>query len=484
MWSETQASVLKTPQQTSYVGGDLSVRVPVRTYSLVNIDPPRFAAGCGGIDAHFGSFSFISADAFKDLLRKIAQAAPGYFLHLAINSMCNPCSQLLSWFQDLMAKLNNTTINSCSVAKGLVNDLVKSTFDSSSAIHQAAQKEGTTSVFSGASNDWFSGMKDSFDRLITILDTPPQSQAQSIEQQEAKRKIGAYNVLVYAGANAALDARIDRTVYGGNTANASRAFYELMMATFGTDVVDPTSVAVGNSNLPSGSKTQVRGGLSVNNIRNGPSSESSDPLWPTCVTFQDGDDLTCTNVSYSDKWSTAINDRGVFPGARALEHRDLFGNTDEKDYEIKANSILGLMRDGGSLNNNARYRAFLGLMPPGAHYALMEVKHNHWALASVGRTLEDIMIDAITIALTSDMLRHYSQMFTASNKKGVSNLSKGDADLPAPTQWMTGNQARLQAELAELQSKQTDNMQRMQAILSISQSIRSTTMRQAHAGVR
>jgi conjugative transfer pilus assembly protein TraH len=40
--------------------------------SLWHFVPPSFDAGCGGIDLFAGSFSFISAEQFQNLLRAIA----------------------------------------------------------------------------------------------------------------------------------------------------------------------------------------------------------------------------------------------------------------------------------------------------------------------------------------------------------------------------------------------------------------------------
>ena len=56
-------------------GGSVNARNRIMNESLWHFVPPSFDAGCGGIDLFAGSFSFISAEQFQNLLRAIAANA-------------------------------------------------------------------------------------------------------------------------------------------------------------------------------------------------------------------------------------------------------------------------------------------------------------------------------------------------------------------------------------------------------------------------
>jgi conjugative transfer pilus assembly protein TraH len=55
-----------------YSGGSYRARVPIVKHNLVDFAPPRFSAGCNGIDMFMGSFSHINTDQFI----KFAKAIP------------------------------------------------------------------------------------------------------------------------------------------------------------------------------------------------------------------------------------------------------------------------------------------------------------------------------------------------------------------------------------------------------------------------
>lgn len=57
-------------------------RAPVNAYQVVNLTPPTLRAGCGGIDAYGGSFTFINEEQFRQMLRQIGANALGYAFKL------------------------------------------------------------------------------------------------------------------------------------------------------------------------------------------------------------------------------------------------------------------------------------------------------------------------------------------------------------------------------------------------------------------
>jgi conjugative transfer pilus assembly protein TraH len=94
----------------------------VRT-DLFNFVPPSINAGCGGIDMFMGSFSFIDADHFVNLMQAIATNAAGYAFKLALETMCPTCGQAITSLQRAMQALNSTAGDSCRIAETAVNTL-------------------------------------------------------------------------------------------------------------------------------------------------------------------------------------------------------------------------------------------------------------------------------------------------------------------------------------------------------------------------
>ncbi|MFO1432779.1 MAG: conjugal transfer protein TraH [Candidatus Competibacteraceae bacterium] len=89
--------------------------------NLVSIVPPAWRSGCGGIDLFAGSFSYISADEFIQLLRSVAANASGYAFELALNAMCPSCQQEIARLSNVVRELNQMLGNSCQMAKTLVD---------------------------------------------------------------------------------------------------------------------------------------------------------------------------------------------------------------------------------------------------------------------------------------------------------------------------------------------------------------------------
>jgi len=89
-----------------YTGGSLYLRSPVTSYNLASFSAPTFRAGCGGIDIHAGSFSFINVDRFTALLKNIANNALGYAFMIAIQSISPDIADLLKTLQNTAQNAN------------------------------------------------------------------------------------------------------------------------------------------------------------------------------------------------------------------------------------------------------------------------------------------------------------------------------------------------------------------------------------------
>ena len=101
MWTSTAPEMGAVNNNYGGTLGGISMRSPVRSFNILAYDPPRFSAGCGGIDAYFGSFSMISADNMRNIIRSIMSNATGYALKIALDNMCSSCQNIMSGLQDI-----------------------------------------------------------------------------------------------------------------------------------------------------------------------------------------------------------------------------------------------------------------------------------------------------------------------------------------------------------------------------------------------
>lgn len=110
----------------TYTGGSLMMRSPNKVYQLAAVQFPSAKAGCGGIDVFGGSFSHISADEFKNMLRNITAALPGIAFQLALEAVSPLLGGLTKWAKGLETWINNARMNSCETAKALVSTAAES----------------------------------------------------------------------------------------------------------------------------------------------------------------------------------------------------------------------------------------------------------------------------------------------------------------------------------------------------------------------
>jgi len=104
-----------------FTGGSLYMRAPVTSYQLGSLAAPTFRAGCGGIDLHAGSFSFINTAQFTALLRNIANNALGYAFMIAVQTISPDLADLMKSLQNAAQSANSLlNMNSCRAAEALI----------------------------------------------------------------------------------------------------------------------------------------------------------------------------------------------------------------------------------------------------------------------------------------------------------------------------------------------------------------------------
>ncbi|MDR2526533.1 MAG: conjugal transfer protein TraH [Rickettsiales bacterium] len=104
-----------------YTGGSIRARVPVLNVNPINIQPPKLSGGCGGIDMFTGSFSHINTDQFIASLKAIGSNSVGYAFQLALDTLSPKIKSIVDGIQNTIDMINNININSCEMAKTLVN---------------------------------------------------------------------------------------------------------------------------------------------------------------------------------------------------------------------------------------------------------------------------------------------------------------------------------------------------------------------------
>lgn len=398
MWSSTQPQTGSTGTMKYIYGGDLAVRVPIKTYSLAHIDPPRISAGCSGIDMHLGSFSFISIDAFKDMLRKIAQAAPGYFLHLAIKTMCNQCSDLLTWLQDLMAKLNAGQMNSCAVAKQLSTAVFDSMFPGEG--DKTSAKTGSDGVnnaaaatASGAVSGWFSGIYQQINMFGSAWD------GQYKKNRTEALKSNLSNKMAQGFVVNNIDASFSVGVFGSIS-----SLFDFAQNVFGTTIfAPPPDKSQGPPENPSaGLEPEQRkaGHLGIKEIYSGPDGVTNQVF--SCVSaFDPSDMLSCLALNSEKAWSDVPDIFGDFKGTKTWAHKVLFGTADVTDTSMNS-GLLSILQAGTTAQAfTPTQRSFLAAAPAGTLSILLEVQGDQGSLRALGIRLRDYIAQkaAVEVAL-------------------------------------------------------------------------------------
>jgi conjugative transfer pilus assembly protein TraH len=137
-----EPNIYQSQRRLGIDAGYLRLRAPVNTFNVVNFSPPRFDVGCGGLDLYGGSFSFINAEQFRQLLRQIGANALGYAFKLALSSICADCEAQLTQLMNDIAEKTQMQVDSCKWAQGLVEDSAKALgfkFEQEHSMEEAAQ---------------------------------------------------------------------------------------------------------------------------------------------------------------------------------------------------------------------------------------------------------------------------------------------------------------------------------------------------------
>jgi conjugative transfer pilus assembly protein TraH len=122
-----------------FSGGSFSARWKQSNDFIASFDAPKLKFGCGGIDAFMGGFSFLNAEYLVQKLQRIMQAAPAMAFDMALNVLCEPCSNIMKSMEALSNYLNQLQLDDCRAGK-VVAAQVLSQFSDNSKIKAEADK--------------------------------------------------------------------------------------------------------------------------------------------------------------------------------------------------------------------------------------------------------------------------------------------------------------------------------------------------------
>lgn len=136
--------------------GSLYARGAVRQYQLIQLDLPSYRAGCGGIDLHLGSLSFLSEQKLIDLGKAVMSNTGAYAVDVLLASTVPELKDVRDYLQQLQQMANQASLNSCQMAQNLVGGVYPKTAESQQKIckDQATMgKEGLVSDYVKARNE-------------------------------------------------------------------------------------------------------------------------------------------------------------------------------------------------------------------------------------------------------------------------------------------------------------------------------------------
>ncbi|ENE7448139.1 conjugal transfer protein TraH, partial [Escherichia coli] len=123
----TQAGVWQGQAAGYAYGGSLYARSQVKNIQLISMTLPDINAGCGGIDAYLGSFSFINGEQLQRFVKQIMSNAMGYFFDLALQTTVPEIKTAKDFLQKMANDINSMNLSSCQVAQGIVGGLFPQT---------------------------------------------------------------------------------------------------------------------------------------------------------------------------------------------------------------------------------------------------------------------------------------------------------------------------------------------------------------------
>tara|TARA_A100000171_G_scaffold44124_1_gene46668 strand:+ start:2867 stop:4117 length:1251 start_codon:yes stop_codon:yes gene_type:complete len=166
-----------------YTGGGFVMRQRNQTYQPIQVSLPHIGAGCNGIDAYFGGFSFMKGSQLVKMLKSMASQAPTYAMQLGLKVMSPTIENLLAQLRKKLMDINATMMEDCR--------LVEQTFAALAPKGSAFETHACQDVMShsGGDSDWFGAREkcqSSHER---------EQVTQSLKEKNPDLMMGEYNLV-------------------------------------------------------------------------------------------------------------------------------------------------------------------------------------------------------------------------------------------------------------------------------------------------
>lgn len=251
----TAPDVVSTQFRGAISGGSVYIRTPVDVLQLVSIDPPRFSAGCGGIDMYLGSFSFITAEKLTQFIRSVAQNAAPLAFKMAIDATFPQLGNVLDKFQAMAQKMNDAQTNSCEMARGMI--------DASKSNPAGAIGALTDSISEsiGVVQGWFSDTSAAVTGIqiggsgtaaqVNAMTTPGMANGVPI----TKKAVNEVGNLTWNAIN--LKAQMGASYFIGDDGINGVASKQIIMSIIGSEIRSPSGAGAGGASTSANATAQT-----------------------------------------------------------------------------------------------------------------------------------------------------------------------------------------------------------------------------------
>ncbi|MEC4720484.1 conjugal transfer protein TraH [Noviherbaspirillum sp. CPCC 100848] len=402
MSNATPPAAFASQTRGGFIGGGAALRAPMRNINLVAFDPPRFSAGCGGIDIFGGSFTFINADQLVALFRQVAANAVGVAFKAAIDAINPQLGKLMSEFQSKLQSLNEQMKNTCAIA----NSVVKTLSDPDARKEMVNNASTAEHSASGTVLDMFKG--------FTNLFSNPNGGAR---QNTVSDKCDACGNPVW---RAIVDARAGQ--YIGNpttTDSGQQAEYsnELIMSLIGTVILNSTAAdkvtPAGTPSVEVGQNWEIPL-LTLSQLHDGSRPDARHKRFEC----QDGHERNqCTIVKTVDL---------TFEGSVGFVNRMLFGNATGAQNATTADSIVGKLTgcSSNACSFTATQQAFINSTNVQVLAILRQVQQSPGAVEHIARILAPVIAEEYTLSLGKSAVRAAAMAVNGSKVLVPENASK------------------------------------------------------------
>ncbi len=393
----TRPGVYQSQSRMGLVGGSFTMGGANKTVNIINFTPPRIEAGCGGIDLFLGSFSMISGEQFKQLLKQIGSAAAGYFFELALKTMCQQCADVLTSLRNYANLINQSNINSCRIARGAVNDL----WDGAGMAQRKDDKGQTIGTTDSLFSDFTSAMS-SFSSLF--------------DRRQAETTTGASNPDAYNLVWRML-AKGRATEGTNGFATSDGAMAQVLMSMTGTVINGNTpqnctgaGTSASAQNCKGPSMVRVAR-LDFDDFFEG-SAGRNKKQWVCSDSSNLSDPTACQDV---------IEGNFNWIGARGWVHQRLFGSTDETDFGERPGSLVYAVINNQPLTPNGDLAKFVSMSTLPLYSAMRQLKDKE-AVRTYAVFVREYYARDVATRLMQSLLEAVSR-------------AKSDSEVSAPPDW-------------------------------------------------